>query len=974
MRSRPDPTPLRRASAILLLLVLLAALLLVLLEGRTGPKPSSDPSLAALLEEGERLADAGENQQAWEVYERARSRAQAAGDRSGKIAALVGMGDADPPDTDGQAALAALAQALELGQGAETDAIRAHLEFRRGVRAARREELEPAEKHFESALGAARRGGDRKMESRSFNALANIDLRQNRWPQAGRRYQAALSLAREIGYSPVLALAERGLGDVAGPLGDPEEALRHYEAALEHCRALSNRRLAGSILNQIGAMYLDRGDYGKALRYCQEALRSGTDNRDEIAYALNNLGIIFAQANSDLAVAYFQKSLRIAEERGDGYTVMRVLHNLGETSLESGTFGPALEYKMRALRLAEEQGDEEAMAGDWRSLAMVYQVQGRHDLANRAFRKSLALARSTGKKNLVGQALAGLADLQLVRKDPAAALELAGQAAAAALESGDRETFWGARTSAGTALRALGRNGEAERAFGEAMAMVEEVRTDAAGGQLGREGYLGSRLAPYQRMVELAAQQGDAAAALGHAERVKARTLIDTLRDGRGDLASPLTPGERATEQRLRERLSSLNAGVFRARSEGDAPPAILANRDEARRELEAFTLKLYARRSDLRLRRTDFPTWSLAEARPLLAGGATALLEYAVLDDQTFLWTVTADSADSPVEIRMHRLRVGRKELAREAEAFRRRLGKRDLDFQGSARRLYDLVLAPAASELQGKRALVIVPDGPLWDLPFQALQTSAAEVLLERHALSYAPSLSFLAELAARKPAAARDARTLLAVGNPALTVNTTALASPLRGRLARLPEAEQEVEALSQLYGSGRSAVYTASRASESTVKAEAGKFRVLHFATHALLDDDHPLYSGLVFSQAQPANGEDGLLEAWEILDLHLDADLVVLSACQTARGRTAQGEGMTGLSWALAVAGSSATVASQWEVDSASTAHLMVELHRQWLGGASKAEALRRAALAVRRQDRYRHPFYWGAFVLVGDGA
>ncbi|MFL6234759.1 MAG: CHAT domain-containing protein, partial [Thermoanaerobaculia bacterium] len=537
-------------------------------------------------------------------------------------------------------------------------------------------------------------------------------------------------------------------------------------------------------------------------------------------------------------------------------------------------------------------------------------------------------------------------------------------------EAEDRQTLWTARTIAGNALRTLGRPAAARRAYADAIATVEEVRDLGAGGPLGREGYLASRIQPYQRMIELAADQGEAAEALQNAERAKGRTLTDILREGRVDLASSLTPEERATEQRLRDRLSALNAEILRSRGAAGAE----RRREEARRELEAFHLRLYGARSGLRLRRADLPAWTPDAARPLLAGGSTALLEYAVLDDRTYLWTVTAGSESSPVEIHLHTLPVGSAGLARQVEAFRRQLAARDLDFQRSARSLYDLLLAPAASELKGKTSLRIVPDGPLWDLPFQALQTSDSEVLLERHALSYAPSLGFLAETAARRGRPSSPP-TLLAVGNPTLAVETVGLMAPLRGEgaLARLPEAEREVGALAGLYGPARSAVYTGAQASEEKVKAEARKFRVLHFATHALLDDRTPLYSSLLLAQGGPAMREDGLLEAWEILGLHLDADLVVLSACQTARGRPRAGEGIIGLSWALAAAGSSATLASQWEVDSASTGELMVAFHREWLGGASKAEALRRAALAVRRQERYRHPFYWAPFVLVGDG-
>lgn len=945
---------------------------------RPSASPEPSASLPDLLAEGERRLAAGENQRAWEVFSRARSQAEKAGDRAGTVAALIGLGDADPPQTDGKPALAALARALALAQGAQAEAVRAHLAFRQGDRALGRGELAPAGEHFAHALAAARRGGDRKMEARSLKSLGNVDLHRNQLSQAGAHYRAALQLAQAIGFKPVVAIAERGLGDVDGVQGHPQEALRHYEASLALARTFSNRRLTGGLLNSIGATYLDQADYGKALHYCQEALLTGTDDRSEIAYALNNLGIISAQDNEDLGAIYFQRALRLAEEIGDDYTTMRVLNNLGTSEQSAGKYEDSEKYFLRALHLAEKAGDTQASSGHWYNLATNYQERKRFHQAGQAYSRSLALAASLGDKSLVAQALGGMADLSLTRKDFASAAKLADRAAVAALESASQETLWRARTCAGKAYRALGNTKAAERAFGEAIATVESVRGTAAGGELGREKILESRLAPYQETVALAAEQGNAAQALEQAERTKGRILLETLLGGKSDLSSPLTPEERTTEQRLRDRLGALNGEILRAHS-GNAQPAVLANREKARRDLESFTFNLYAARSDLRLRRADLPAWRLADARPLLADGDSALIEYAVLEDRTYLWIVTADTATSLPKSHMYRLSVGGKDLARQVEAFRRQLGARDLDFQGSARRLYDLVLAVAAPELKGKRLLCIVPDGALWDLPFQALQPSATEVLLDRYSLSYAPSLGFLTELAKRKErqptAAPIVARNLLAVGDPELNVKTVDQSALLRGEsgLARLPEAEREVQSLARLYGPGRSAVYTASQASEPRVKAEAGKFRVLHFATHAFLDDHNPLYSSLVLSQGGPPAREDGLLEAWEILELHLDADLVVLSACQTARGRPRAGEGMIGLSWALAAAGSAATLASQWEVDSASTGELMVEFHRAWLAGASKAEALRRAALAVRRQERYRHPFYWAAFVLVGDG-
>jgi CHAT domain-containing protein/tetratricopeptide (TPR) repeat protein len=926
------------------------------------------------MEEGARFLDAGERERAGEAYDRALDLAEQAGDREREFAALIGLGDSDPPRSDGQRARDAFRQARELAVGREVDVAEAHLRFDRGVRAAGREDLDASAGEFRLALAAARRSGERRMEARCLNALGNLALRRDELRQAEVFYQDALKVARGTGDSIVPVLAHRGLGDALFPLGRTTESLRHFEEALVLARRAGNRRQIEGILNATGTVYLELADYGQALQYFQEALRTGTDDRTEIAYALNNIGIVHAkQGNPGLGLKFWQRALRIAEEEGDDYARMRLFNNLGLFYQGEGRNDLALRDFTRALRLAEAMGDKDAMAGHWRNLGSVHEALGGFSEARQAYRKSLKLAESISDPGLAAQALAALARLDL-DGEPGQALAQADRSASMAAETGSRETFWLARTLAGRALHALDRDEEARRAYADAISTIEQMRSRIAGGELGKESFFEGRLEPYQRMVELNADRGEIAAALAAAERAKSRILLEILRYGRMDLASQLTLAERAAEQELRDRLASLNGKVFLARSK--AGRGALGQLGEllgqARQDLQSFNASLYAARPGLRARRADFPDWDLRATRGLLAGGGTALIEYTVLEDQTYLFTVTADPADASPVIHLHRLPVGRAELAREVEAFRAGLAGRDLDFRTPARRLYSLLLAPAEAELQGRRALCIVPDGPLWDLPFQALETGGS-ALLERYALHSAHSLSVLRELSELRSRRTRAQRprpaTLLAVGD------------------VQLPEAEREVRSLARLYGPGRSAVYTSALASEERVKAEAGRYRVLHFATHALLDDRNPMYSSLVLSPGPRSGGrgEDGLLEAWEIFDLRLDADLVVLAACQTARGRPRAGEGMIGMSWALAAAGSPATLASQWEVDSESTRRLMVEVHRGWLAGLSRAEALRRAALAVRddrddRDDRgyrggerYRHPFYWAGFVLIGEG-
>ncbi|HYM01070.1 MAG TPA: CHAT domain-containing protein, partial [Blastocatellia bacterium] len=172
------------------------------------------------------------------------------------------------------------------------------------------------------------------------------------------------------------------------------------------------------------------------------------------------------------------------------------------------------------------------------------------------------------------------------------------------------------------------------------------------------------------------------------------------------------------------------------------------------------------------------------------------------------------------------------------------------------------------------------------------------------------------------------------------------------------------------IGRLYGPYRSKVYLGPAATETRLKAEAPNCRILHIASHGIIDNERPMYSEIVLSQAEESD-DDGVLEAWEIANLDLKAEMVVLSACDTGGGRLAAGEGFIGLSWAFFVAGCPSTVVSQWSVDAESTSQLMVEFHRNLLAGLGKAQALRQAELKVMKNKRYEHPFYWAAFIVVG---
>jgi CHAT domain-containing protein len=355
-----------------------------------------------------------------------------------------------------------------------------------------------------------------------------------------------------------------------------------------------------------------------------------------------------------------------------------------------------------------------------------------------------------------------------------------------------------------------------------------------------------------------------------------------------------------------------------------------------------------------------------------------TALLEYVVTEKKAYLFVITKSAG-----VQVYTLAIDRDELSKKIEGFRQRLAGRDLGFRAAAIGLYQLLLKPAEAQLRGKTNLVIAADDTLWDLPFQALMTGANRFLIEDAAIAYAPSLTALREMMKRRKnrSANSASTTLLALGNPLLgkeTINRAAMTVRV-GMLDPLPEAEREVNALKPLYGPSRSKVYIGEEAREDRVKSEAGQARILHFATHGVLNNASPMYSHLALAPGR-AN-EDGLLEAWELMQLDLKADLAVLSACETARGRIGAGEGMIGLSWAMFIAGVPSIVVSQWKVESAGTRDLMVNFHRALISQKpalgktipSKTGALRQAALKLVKNPGTRHPFYWAGFVLIGDG-
>jgi CHAT domain-containing protein/tetratricopeptide (TPR) repeat protein len=769
----------------------------------------------------------------------------------------------------------------------------------------------------------------------------------------------------------------------------------------------------------LGDVYAAQGDYLRAADNYQQIMKlvESLSNEEGIAVVSIRFGNIhYYQGNFPQALEYYQKSVKLYEKHGSTEDIAHPLLSIGDTYFAQNNYPQALEYYQRSLKLCEQAFDKGGTAFLLGRIAQVYAAQDRYNEAVDFYQRSLKLQDALGIKSITALSLNGIGAVRYRQGNYAEAVKFSARANELAREGNAPEILWKTWTSLGRAYRALKDLDQAEQAYLRAITVLEKLRGQLVGNEREQELFFENKTIPYVEMVELLLAQNKLADAFRYAELAKGRMLLDVVRNGRADVTKTMTDEERNHEKLLNARITSLGSQLRKESSLANPDrtrlAAIEAQQRTAHLEYDAYETRIYAAHPELKVTRGGAEPITVAEVAPLMRDAQTVLLEYVVAPERTYLFVLTknGEQANAPtVSVEVYPIAITAAELTERVRRFREQLAGNSLNFKDDSQQLYDLLLRPAQKALAGKTTVCIVPAGGLWELPFQALLSMPGRYFLEDHAVFYAPSLSVLTEIRRkdasrslrvpaqsdsasvlkvstttatpatpdpRAPAATQPA--LLAMGNPTLSATSLSRAksNDRSPSLAQLPEAEREVKTLGEIYGLKNSKILTRSEAREETVKAEAGRYPILHFATHGLLDDNNPLYSRLLL--VSTGESDDGLLEAREIMKLDLHGDLVVLSACQTARGQISPGEGLVGMSWAFFIAGASTTVVSQWQVDSASTSRLMVDFHRELQTtdkhpAASKAEALRRAALRLMTDPKYRHPFFWSGFVVVGNG-
>ena len=744
--------------------------------------------------------------------------------------------------------------------------------------------------------------------------LGALYLNLEQYEQAQQCAEQALALAAAVQHGNFpkarwpddygIAGASSLLGALERRAGKYEQAIAHLKDATAKYQQLARSGLTLSYqiadsLAETGRVYRELGENATALIFLQQAflLAQKLPQPDLATGILNSIGVLYLeQEDYDKSELYLQQALQGYQRSGNQTETASVLLNLGVTAQRQGNFAVAHEYFQRALQQASQLSNQEVVLAAGEGLGVIQREQGSYTAALQTLEQCLSLAKVLQNKMREAELLWRIAEVHFAQGQFVHCVELAGQARQIARQQRLPKLSYLTAVTLGQAYLRLKKIPEATEILDEAARQLEALRTRVAGREQEQQLFFQNKATAYHLQIELLLQQGKKLESLQASERAKARVMFDAFQRGRVQGDERFLP---------------------------DCAPPVLHSAELGR-----------------------------------LVKPKTALLIYAVTQERTFLF-VLRNTSSTP-EIYSFTIPISAEELRQRARRFQQLIAERRPAFAAEARALYRLLLQPAEAVLQGAEQLCIIPDDGLWEVPFQALQTSAGHYALEDYAIRYAPSLSVLTALANRQLPTATTS--LLALGNP-LTPSDADLS------FAPLPEAEKEVIALGKLFRTAQ--ILTGGTATENQFKALAGRHSILHLATHGVLNNRQPLDSYLALATANGEGPEDGKLTAREIMQTKLNAHLVVLSACETARGYIRSGEGVVGLSWAFFLAGSRTLVVSQWQVHSASTADLMVRFFTQRQRQSQNASALRAAALQLMQQPRYQHPYYWASFITLG---
>lgn len=917
---------------------------------------------------------------------------------------------------------AAVSQAFELAKAdPESPLQTASLESLLGEIERLEGKVDTAIEHLGRAVEAQERlAPDSLALATSLELLAGLEGERGNLSTARSFHERCLKIRqRLIPGSLEVAVSFNNLGVVASIEGHLEEAESYHRRALDIRQRLSPRSLhMASTLNNLGILASLRGDVELSADYFRRALELSQEiapGKMEHVRGLIHQGIVYGDRKEwRLAINSFEQALKMLEKNFPGVPeIVYVLGNLGIAARALEDYTAAYRYLERVLALKEERSPESLdVAHALSNLATLDLETGALETARKRLEHSLAIQESLAPQSqYFAQSLHNLGMVHLGQGDSAQGI----QRLTEALEIQERlapRSISKAETCHALARALKPSQPEAARRYFERAIDALESQVGKLGAtQEFEAGFRQGYRYFYSDLIDLLLEEGLVAEAFLVSERSRARSLLELLAERDLFLEGNIPPELASARRRLaaqydvvQQQLASLSA------KEKEKIDSLLLDLERLRQEHESLVGEIRKTAPRLAELRNPQPL-DASEAQRALDSG-TAMLSYFVEEHRTLLFILLPGA---PLQVR---------EIPWGAEALKADVGllrrlaiesrptggnpARRSALQSVAHRLYARLVRPAEEAVEQSSRLLVIPDGALHTLPWAMLVRSPGEsgqvgqYLVEWKPFHTTVSATLFAELRRGRrevQASSMDMTRIAAFGDPlypASLRSVGALAiSEARVRSARergfefepLPATRFEVVGIAGLF-SGSTRTFLEGDATEENAKSLPRDTRIAHFAAHATLDERLPLNSAVALTiPEQFVEGrENGLLQAWEIFEkMRLDADLVVLSACESGLGKELGGEGLIGLTRAFQYAGARSVMASLWKISDRTTAELMVRFYRHLKEGLAKDEALRTAQLDLLRSPLRllnergeveavdaSAPYYWAAFQIYGD--
>jgi CHAT domain-containing protein/tetratricopeptide (TPR) repeat protein len=890
-----------------------------------------------------------------------------------------------------------------------------------------RGDLEKAEDYYRQAYTIRQKLAPGSLDvAASLNNLGNVARTRGDLDNAREFFRRALEIREKLSPGSLdVAAAFNNLGLVAWDRGDLAEATRCHSQALAIQQELAPDSLeVARSLNNLGIVSSDVGDLVHAEDYALRALAIREKLAPDslvVATTLNNLGNI-AEQRGDLAEAewYSSRALAIVQKQAPGSLALAIdFNNLADIMRESGDLEKAEDYLNQSLAIKQKLGpDSLNFAFTLADLGGVSQSRGDLKKAEECYRRALEIEQRLAPGTLfVASSFNNLAGLFMERGDLVQAESYYRQAGAieeklAPESKAHAEVL---ASLAGIMLR-KGQSDGAASLLDQALTALESQTAHLGGSEDVRSNFRAKYLGYYRDYVDLLIRQKQPELAFQVLERSRARTLLEMLNEAHVDV-------HKGVEAGLLQRKRSL-AGDLSAKYNRRIELLSGKHSDEQIATVNQEIERLVAQHKDVEERIVASSPDYAALTQPRLLGvkeieqlldDDSLLLEYSLGAEHSYVFALTTNS-----------LEVFPLPKGAELDAIGRRayeeLSVNNPDSGHVAiTTLSRTLLDPVIGRL-GKKRLVIVADGVLQYISFGALQTSQGAPLVAEHEIAYLPSGSTLVVLRRQTEGRTRAPQQVAVLADPVFDVNDVRLKSPAEEKknidspkqaslrsgsdataadpadstsvdlltrstsdlgmtakgaiyLPRLLSSRQEATNILAVAQSGQSMEALDFDASRSAaISPTLAQYRIVHFATHGLVNSTHPELSGLVLSLVnKKGEQQNGFLGLEDIYNMNLPADLVVLSACETGLGREIQGEGLVGLTRAFMYAGAPRVVASLWQVPDRATAELMKRFYTAMLvDHLTPAAALRQAQISLSKEKRWSAPYYWAGFILQGE--